>query len=114
MNKLDLIFMMIAAVLGGINYYLKTRNNVTGKASELIVKAEQVYLTVNKSGILKKEYVVNQLYTYIPAIFQKIITKDVLSTIVQNLFDSMETYTKLGIDKTAASAEQKTDDSSQD
>lgn len=80
------IVMTVAAFAWGL--YQQVKGNSAAAASAFIAEIE-------KSGLLgpeKMAYVVSQLYELIPAPFKSILTKTVLETLAQKIFDYMRKY----------------------
>lgn len=86
-------------VLGGLALYCQSKSKLKEKATSLIAEAEEVYIDVTKAGGVKHQYVVDKLYELTPAYFKIIITKDVISNIVDNTFGAVEEYAKIRLDK---------------
>lgn len=99
-NTIMTVAQIIAyVILGGLALYFKANASLKAKASEVITEAEITYKDTIKAGGKKHEYVVDKLYSMIPAGLNLIITRDLISTFVENTFQSMETYAKQQIDK---------------
>lgn len=102
MNKVDIVWAIVTVVFGFISYYLKAKTNIVNKTNELITKAEDTYKDVDKAGIMKKAFVVNELYQYIPVALKPFISKELLGILVDNIFTAVEEYAKIAIDKATA------------
>lgn len=99
-------------LLGGLSLYFKYSTKAQTKAKEvqekiaeitanaviLIKQAEEDYKDVTKAGGQKFNQVVDQLYSFVPDGFNKIITKDMIEDIVQSTFEQIEEYAKLKLD----------------
>lgn len=95
----DIIMLVIALVVGGFALYFKYNKNLATKATQFIAMAEEMYKDVTKAGGQKFEWVVDQLYSIIPAPLKILFTREMLSTLVQKTFDAIEQYAKLQLDK---------------
>lgn len=112
-NWLNIITTIATVLLGGLSWYLKvsvsgakvkqaveaTIKEITTKANDYIVEAEQVYVDSTKAGGQKFEYVVNALMDLIPDQIEGIITREFVSNIVQKAFDSIEKYAQTQLDE---------------
>ena len=79
MTSLQLVACII---LGGLTLYFKYNAKLKEKATAIISEAEDAYKDTVKAGGRKHEYVVSKLYEMIPIYLKPIITKDMVSTIV--------------------------------
>lgn len=89
----------VAVIFGGFALYFKSKVKLTEKVSGLIAEAEDTYKSYTKAGTAKMEWVVTRLYVYVPAWLRPIITPKVLEQIVQFVFDNVESYAKIQLDK---------------
>lgn len=89
----------VAIILGGFALYFKSKVKLTEKVSELIAQAEDTYKSYTKAGTKKMNWVVTRLYVYVPAWLRPIITPKVLEQIVQFVFDNVQSYAKMQLDK---------------
>jgi len=95
-----IIYTLILIVLGFLISYYKTNAKFRSFIATLINDAQ----SLDKTGTEKKEWVVGQIYTILPAWLKPILTKTVLSMIVQGVFDSMKQYATKLTDKAIAAA----------
>lgn len=86
-------------VLGFITTYVKTRTDIIETAEGLIAQAEEAYSDVSKSGSLKMKYVVSIIMNMIPKPLQMIFNEEMVETICQSVFDSIDAYAKVQLDK---------------
>lgn len=86
-------------LLGGLSLYFKSKAALTEKVSGLIVQAEDTYKSATKSGGQKMNWVVDHLYIYVPIWLRPLITRSVIERIVQFVFDNIEAYAKMQLDK---------------
>ena len=86
-------------VLGFFATYLKTKTNIIESAESLIAKAEKDYADTSKSGSIKMKYVVSTIMKMIPVPLQMIFTEDMVEQMVQKVFDSIDQYAQLQLDK---------------
>lgn len=112
-NWLNIITTIAAVLLGGLSWYLKisaagakakkaveeTVKELTAKANDYIVEAEEVYVDSTKAGGQKFEYVVDALMKLIPDQLEVIITREMVSEIVQKAFNSLEQYAQTQMDE---------------
>lgn len=89
----------VAIIFGGFALYFKSKVKLTEKVTSLIAEAEDTYKSATKAGGQKLEWVVTRLYVYVPAWLRPIITPKVLEQIVQFVFDNVQAYAKMQLDK---------------
>lgn len=85
-------------VFGFLVTYFKTRTDIIEIAKAQIANAELIYQDA-KSGEKKMQYVVDWIQSIIPAPLQLIFTEEIIRNIVQGVFDSIEKYATIQIDK---------------
>lgn len=109
---LSVIQTILTLCVGGLALYLKYSTKAQTKAKQLqealakitasaviyIKEAEEDYKDTTQSGGKKFEQVVDKLYDLVPDCFNKIITKDMISEIVQSTFDEIQEYVRLQLD----------------
>lgn len=102
----------LTLICGGLALYFKFSTTAKTKAKEVqeaiteitaqavvfIKEAEEEYKDISKAGGVKFEQVVNRLYSLVPDTLKMIITRDMISEIVQSTFDQIEEYVKLQLD----------------
>ena len=71
---------------------------ITAKAVVYIKEAEDNYKDTTNAGGKKFEEVVSKLYDLVPDALHGIITKEMISEIVQSTFDEIEEYVKIQLD----------------
>lgn len=98
-NMIQIAQIVIAIIFGGLALYFKSKVKLTEKVSGLIAEAEDTYKSYTKAGGMKFEWVVTRLYVYVPVWLRPLITKDVIGRIVQFVFDNVESYAKMQLDK---------------
>jgi len=96
---IDIVEIILYVTLGGLALYCQSKSKLKEKATSFIAQAEEVYIDATKAGGIKHQYVVDKLYELTPAYLKMIITKDMISNIVDNAFASIEVYAKLQLDK---------------
>ena len=99
MNIYTIITTILWVVFGFIVAYLKTRSDIIDAAKEKITEAEEMYQSTAKAGGEKFKWVCDFIYGMIPAPMQLIFTKELIGSIVQNVFDSMAKYATTQLDK---------------
>lgn len=112
---LEVLKYVVIIGCGGLALWFKTSTSAKTKASEIqkvvaelatnavmfITQAEEDYKDTTKAGGEKFEQVVSKLYELVPDGLNKIITRDMISNIVQSTFDEMQKYAKEQLDKLA-------------
>ena len=91
-----IIYTLVLVALGFLVSYYKTNGKFRSFIATLVNDAE----SLDKSGAEKKAWVVDQIYTILPAWLKPIFSKTILSMIVQGVFDSMKQYATKLADKT--------------
>lgn len=87
--------------LGGLALYLKTKGKLKEQAAGFIADAEEQYKDSTKAGGQKFEWAVEQLYGLVPKVLKPVITRKMVSQIVQFAFEKGEAYAQLQLDKLA-------------
>lgn len=126
MNTQDVLSFIQSLIMlgcGGLALYFKYSTKAKTKAKEVqeviaqitaqavvyIAEAEKDYKDTTQSGGKKFEQVVNKLYDLVPDALHGIITKEMISEIVQSTFDEIQEYVKLQLDKAVDKIEVKKD-----
>ena len=99
MNIYTIITTVLWIVFGFFVAYFKTKTKVIEQAKEKISEAEIMYQSTAKAGGEKFNWVVDVIHLMIPAPMQVIFTKELIGNIVQNVFDSLQKYATLQLDK---------------
>lgn len=86
-------------LLGGCALYFNYNGKLREKAASLIVQAEETYKDVTKAGGLKFSWVVDSLYAMVPLFLRPLITRAFIEILVQSVFDSVQEYAKLQLDR---------------
>ena len=99
-NIYSIITTILVIVFGYLVSYAKTKTALISKAGEFINKAEDEYKSVSKAGAQKFEYVLNALYdNVVPAPLKMFISRQMMSEIIQKVFDQAESYATKQLDK---------------
>ena len=98
-NIYSIIVTIILCILGYFTSYIKTKTMLINKASDFINKAEEDYKGATKAGQYKFEAVVEWLYNLVPIGMRFFITRQMISEIVQKVFDKMAEYATKQLDK---------------
>lgn len=98
---IEIVNIVAYVVLGGLTLWFRENAKLKGTVADLITEAEAAYKDTVKAGGMKHKYVVEKLYSLVPAYLKPIITKETISGIVQRAFDSIEKYGKMQLDKAA-------------
>lgn len=120
---LSLIQSLIMLGCGGLALYFKFSTKAQTKAKEIqeliaqitaqavvyIAEAEKDYKDTTQSGGKKFEQVVNKLYDLVPDALHGIVTKEMISDIVQSTFDEIQEYVRLQLDNSIDKIEVKKD-----
>lgn len=120
---LSLIQSLIMLGCGGLALYFKFSTKAQTKAKEIqeliaqitaqavvyIAEAEKDYKDTTQSGGKKFEQVVSKLYDLVPNALHGIITKEMISEIVQSTFDEIQEYVRLQLDNSIDKIEVKKD-----
>ena len=120
---LSLIQSLIMLGCGGLALYFKFSTKAQTKAKEIqeliaqitaqavvyIAEAEKDYKDTTQSGGKKFEQVVSKLYDLVPDALHSIITKEMISEIVQSTFDEIQEYVRLQLDNSIDKIEVKKD-----
>lgn len=86
------LFTLVAIV---ISYYLAIRKKIEQEALNAINKAEDT----NKIGEEKMQDAVEIVYDIIPAVAKPFISKKLIETIIQSVFDKVEEYARKQVNK---------------
>lgn len=101
--NLEMIMQIIVPILtilfGALSAYLRTNEKLRQSSIRYITEAEEMYKDVTKSGGQKFSFVVDTLYSLVPAPLKIVITKQCVERIVQSTFDGIEAYAKTQLDK---------------
>lgn len=120
---LSLIQSLIMLGCGGLALYFKFSTKAQTKAKEIqeliaqitaqavvyIAEAEKDYKDTTQSGGKKFEQVVSKLYDLVPDALHGIVTKEMISEIVQSTFDEIQEYVRLQLDNAVDKIEVKKD-----
>lgn len=88
-------------LLGWLALWFKGNAAVKGRVAGLIADAEVAYKDATKAGGRKFEWVVDQLYGFIPAAVRPFVPRSMLEALVQNTFDAVQGYAKMQLDRLA-------------
>lgn len=86
------LFTLVAIV---ISYYLAIRKKIEQEALNAINKAEDT----DKIGEEKMQDAVEIVYDIIPAVAKPFISKKLIETIIQDVFDKVEEYARKQVNK---------------
>ena len=93
---------VLSVVAQFIGAYLKAKGEITEEAAHQIAVAEEVFATVEKAGEKKMQLCIDALYGMVPAPVKLFLTREMIGEIVQKVFDQVEKYKDVWIDKAAA------------
>ena len=79
---------IIVAIIFLIYLLLKVNEKIRTKAYEFFLKAEHEFMS--GEGEIKMDYVVSNVYVYLPAIIRVFMTEENLKTMLQKLFDEIK------------------------
>lgn len=98
-NIYGIIVTVALVILGYVTSFIKTRSDLTAKAQGLINAAEENYKSATHAGEQKFDAVVTWLSEMVPAPLRFFITKQMISEIVQKVFDKMQEYANKQLNK---------------
>ena len=98
-NWYSIVVTVLMVIFGFITSYIKTKSELINKAGDFINKAEEEYKDTAKAGAYKFEAVVEWLYGLVPTTMKFFITRQMISEIVQRVFDKMAEYATKQLDK---------------
>lgn len=94
---------IIAFIIGGfVLSYLRTSQVVHKFAVELIADAEEMFSHIEKSGVQKMAWVVEQLIEYVPAWLKPFMNATKIQAIVQKVFDKVKVCIDFKVSKLQA------------
>lgn len=95
---INIVLAVLALTVGFAATYYKGNSKLIKAVTGYIAQAEATY-TSAKSGGAKMQYVVGKLYALLPAIIRPFMPESVIQTICQAIFDKVDAYAKLQLDK---------------
>lgn len=95
------IRILVSLLLGGLALYYQANARLKEAVAGLIAEAEFLYMDTVKAGGMKHAYVTERLYRMLPVYVRPILTKEILSAMVDNTFAAVEDYAKKQLDKAA-------------
>lgn len=84
---------------GFVVSYFKTSTKFRGFIAQLIADAEVKYAYAEKAGKQKMNWVIEQLYSIIPAPIKLLFSEERLRAFVQEVFESISEYAKIQCDR---------------
>ena len=103
---INIIWAVVCAIIGMvaqfIGAYLKAKGAVTEEAAHQIAVAEEVYASAEKAGEKKMQLCIDTLYELVPYQVRLFLTREMVGQIVQRVFDQVEKYKDVWIDKAAS------------
>lgn len=97
-----LVCFVLSVVAQFIRAYLKAKGEVTEEAAHQIAVAEEVYASAEKAGEKKMQLCIDTLYELVPYQVRLFLTREMVGQIVQKVFDQVEKYKDVWIDKAAS------------
>lgn len=91
---IEIALTVVIMLLGAIQAYKNAGETIYTKISYLITEAAKMA----DSGDKKMAYVVNTLYSTVPYLFRKIITKERIQENVQSVYDDMKEFARTATD----------------
>ncbi len=95
---IQIVISILTLILGALSAYFKAQDKLRDSSLKYIVEAEALYKDHTKAGGEKFSWVVETLYTLLPAPLKIIISKKCIEKIVQKSFDSIEEYAIMHLD----------------
>lgn len=89
---------ILTLILGALSAYFRAQNKLRDSSIKYIVEAEVLYKDHTKAGGEKFSWVVETLYTLLPAPLKIFVSKKCIEKIVQSSFDAIEDYAKTQLD----------------
>lgn len=99
MDWYKIITTVLIVIFGYFVSYLKTKNNLLDEAKNAVNYAEKEYEDTMNAGSEKMSWAIDYLYGLVPTIIKPLITKDVLQSIIQTVFDGMKMFADYQLDK---------------
>lgn len=96
------VLFVLGAVARFITAYLKAKGEVTEEAAHQIAVAEEAFATMEKAGEKKMQLCIDTLYELVPYQVRLFLTREMVGQIVQKVFDQVEKYKDVWIDKAAS------------
>jgi hypothetical protein len=88
---LQIIGSVLVVILGYLSLYMKKRGDLVSMVTTAIAYAEDKYKATGAGGE-KFEWVVDKLYSGIPAYLRPMISRKDVEKLVQSTFDEIEKY----------------------
>lgn len=108
---LDVLQWVLYFVLGGLAIYMNVSGKAKGLKQALTDFVTNIVIYINeaedehdKIGAEKKAEVVAKLYDMLPKTAQKIISKDLIDEVVENVFQEVKAYAVKQLDKAVETA----------
>lgn len=108
---LDVLQWVLYFVLGGLAIYMNVSGKAKGLKQALTDFVTNIVIYINeaedehdKIGAEKKSEVVAKLYDMLPKTAQKIISKDLIDEVVENVFQEVKAYAVKQLDKAVETA----------
>lgn len=92
LSIISCIFTLAAIIVG---YYIAIRKKIEQEALDAINKAEDT----DKIGEEKMKEAVETVYSILPAVAKPFVSKQLIETIVQGIFDKVEEYARKQVEK---------------
>ena len=99
MSTYEIIMTVLALIFGGLSLYLSGKKNVIDAVAGFIDEAEDIYKDSTQAGGEKFEWVIDRVMSIVPVALKPFINRELVSTVVQKVFDIMESYAKKQLDK---------------
>lgn len=96
-----IVIYVCTLVFGGLALWYQGNAKISGRVAALIRRAEELYSDLTKSGGVKFEWVVGQLYNLLPLAVRPFVPRKLIEQIVQTTFDAIEGYAKTQLDRLA-------------
>lgn len=85
---------LISILIFSMYLLIKINGDVRKKAYQLFLKAEELFIT--GSGTFKMDYVIENIYPYLPNYIKIFITLDLLKKILQKMFNEVKDFLETG------------------
>lgn len=96
---LHILVTILLIVAGYFIAYFKKRADLVAIAEGAINTAERAYADITKAGSKKLEFATDLVYGLVPMVLKPLITRDMVTKLIQDSFDLMAKYADQQLDK---------------
>lgn len=102
---LNIVCAVCAVIIYLFSEYYKKSATLREFIAQLIADAEKKYAEMEKAGAVKMAWVIEQLYSYVPAPLKPLFPKEKLEELVQFVFNQIAAYADIQVAKLKAKYE---------